>query len=223
MSAAVQTTTAPRIAVLISGEGTNLQALLDAVAAGTIGGRVALVVSDRPQARGLERARQAGVDAVCVRPAEHTGRVAYEAALLDALLAQEPSLLVLAGFMRVLRGPVLERFAGRMLNIHPSLLPSYPGLDTHRRVLEAGERWHGATVHFVTPALDAGPRVIQYRLAVRADDTPETLAARVHVGEHIILPRAVGWFVDGRLAQRGDQAVLDGRPLAEPVTVEAGT
>ena len=219
----MQASSTPRVAVLVSGEGTNLQALLDAAAAGALGGRVALVVSDRPQARGLLRAREAGVDAVCVRPAEHPDRLAYETALLDALLAQEPSLLVFAGFMRILRGPVLERFAGRMLNIHPSLLPCYRGLDTHRRVLEAGERRHGATVHFVTSELDAGPRVIQYRLTVRADDTPETLAARVHVGEHIILPRAVGWFLGGRLAQRGSEAVLDGRPLAEPVMVEAET
>jgi len=217
----VQTSPSREIAVLISGEGTNLQALLDAAAAGTLGGRVGLVVSDRPDARGLERARRANVEAVCIRPAEHADRTAFEAALLAELERRDPALVVFAGFMRILRGPVLARFAGRMLNIHPSLLPKYRGLDTHRRVLEAGDRWHGCTVHFVTPELDAGPRVVQYRLAVRPEDTPETLASRVHVGEHIVLPRAVGWFLAGRLAQEGDVAVLDGKPLAEPVVVEA--
>ncbi|HEY8522025.1 MAG TPA: phosphoribosylglycinamide formyltransferase [Gammaproteobacteria bacterium] len=211
----------PRLAVLVSGEGTNLQALIDAAASGALGGEVSLVASDRPAARGLERARQAGIEALALPPRGFRGRAAYDEALAAAVAEREPDLVVLAGFMRILGAPFLERFAGRILNVHPSLLPKYRGLDTHRRVLEAGDELHGASVHFVTAELDAGPLVIQYRLRVRPDDTPATLAERVHVGEHIILPRAAGWFLAGRLREEGGRAVLDGRPLDEPVIVEA--
>jgi phosphoribosylglycinamide formyltransferase 1 len=213
----------PRIAVLISGEGSNLQALIDAARGGRIAGTIALVVSNRAAARGLERARAAGI------PAEHLGatrgadRAAYDAALAALLAKHTPDLLVLAGFMRILGDAFIEQFAGRMLNIHPSLLPRHPGLDTHRRVLEQGDRWHGATVHFVTKELDAGPLVVQFRLPVRPGDTPDTLQARVHVGEHIILPCAVDWYVCGRLKLDGGIVMLDGRPLASPVVVEGET
>jgi phosphoribosylglycinamide formyltransferase-1 len=210
---------APRVAVLISGEGSNLQALLDAASAGKLGAEIAVVVSNRAAARGLERARDAGV------PARHLGgkdftREAYDEALATLLAEYAPSLLVLAGFMRILSPKFVAHFEGRILNIHPSLLPSYPGLDTHRRVLEAGERWHGATVHFVTVDLDAGPAVLQYRLPVRADDTVESLTERVHVGEHFILPRAVEWFVGGRLRLESGSVMLDGRRLSQPVIME---
>ena len=210
---------APRVAVLISGEGSNLQALLDAASAGTLGAEIAVVVSNRAAARGLERARNAGV------PARHLGgkdigREAYDEALAALLGEYSPALLVLAGFMRILSPAFVTRFEGRILNIHPSLLPSYPGLDTHRRVLGAGERWHGATVHFVTVDLDAGPGVLQYRLPVHADDTVESLTARVHVGEHFILPRAVEWFVGGRLRLENGSVMLDGRRLSQPVIME---
>ncbi len=210
---------AQRIAVLISGEGSNLQALLDAARAGTLGAEVALVVSNRAAARGLVRARNAGV------PARHLGgkditREGYDEALAALLAEYAPDLLVLAGFMRILSPLFVARFEGRILNIHPSLLPKYPGLDTHRRVLEAGERWHGATVHFVTVDLDAGPAALQYRLPVRADDTVESLTARVHVGEHFILPRAVEWFVGGRLRLENGSVMLDGKRLSQPVIME---
>lgn len=206
--------------MLISGEGTNLQALIDAAARGRIRAHVALVVSNRAQARGLERARRAGVEALHLDPAAFADRAAYQAALADALEGRSADLVVLAGFMRILEPPFVRRFAGRMLNIHPSLLPSYRGLDTHERVLAAGEQWHGASVHFVTDELDAGPCVIQYRMAVRPDDTAESLARRVHVGEHVILPRAAGWFVDDRLRLAGGKVMLDGRILDQPVLIE---
>jgi phosphoribosylglycinamide formyltransferase 1 len=211
---------ARRVAVLISGEGSNLQALLDAARGGTLGGaEICVVVSNRAAARGLARARDAGV------PARHLGgkdvtHEAYDTALAALLAEYSPDLLVLAGFMRILSPAFVARFEGRMLNIHPSLLPAYPGLDTHRRVLEAGERWHGATVHFVTSELDAGPAVLQYRLPVRTSDTAESLATRVHVGEHLILPRAVEWFVGGRLRLEDGSIMLDGRRLAQPVIME---
>ena len=210
---------APRVAVLISGEGSNLQALLDAARAGELGAEIAVVVSNRAAARGMLRARAAHV------PARHLGgkdvsREAYDAALVALLAEYSPDLIVLAGFMRILSPAFIARFEGRILNIHPSLLPKYPGLDTHRRVLEAGERWHGATVHFVTVELDAGPAALQYRLPVHASDTIESLAARVHVGEHLILPRAVEWFVGGRLRLENGSVMLDGRRLSQPVIME---
>jgi phosphoribosylglycinamide formyltransferase-1 len=208
-----------RVAVLISGEGSNLQALIDTASAGALGADIAVVVSNRAAARGLDRARGAGI------PAEHLGgkgmeRAAYDEALTALLSRYAPDIVVLAGFMRIFTPDFVARYAGQMLNIHPSLLPAYPGLDTHRRAIEAHERWHGATVHFVTAELDAGPAIIQYRLAVRDDDTPDTLSARVHVGEHIILPRAVQWLAAGRLSLAGGSVMLDGKPLVQPVTVE---
>jgi phosphoribosylglycinamide formyltransferase-1 len=193
---------AARVAVLISGEGSNLQALIDAARAENLGARIVAVVSNRGAARGLERARNAGIEALHLPAARGQERAAYDAALAALLAPLEPELIVLAGFMRVLGSEFVDFYAGRMLNIHPSLLPKYTGLDTHRRVLEAGDKWHGATVHFVTDELDAGPAIIQYRLAVGGGDTADSLAQRVHVGEHIILPRAVSWFSAGRQARR---------------------
>ena len=210
---------ATRVAVLISGEGTNLQALIDAARAGQLGARMVAVVSDRAAARGLERARAAGIEALHL-PAGGRTRSEYDAALAALLEPREPDLLVLAGFMRIFGPAFVEQFAGRMLNIHPSLLPKHPGLDTHRRVLESGDPWHGATVHFVTAQLDAGPAIIRYRLAVRPGDTAESLAQRVHVGEHIILPRAVSWFAAGRLRLEGGSVMLDGRALPAPVSID---
>jgi phosphoribosylglycinamide formyltransferase-1 len=208
-----------RVAVLISGEGSNLQALIDAERTGDLEAKIVAVVSNRGAARGLERARTAGIDARHV-PSRAAERSVYDAALAAALAPYAPDLLVLAGFMRILGSEFVASYAGRMLNIHPSLLPAYTGLETHRRVLEAGERWHGATVHFVTAELDAGPAALQYRLRIRAGDTADSLAARVHVGEHIILPRAVQWFAQGRLRLASGSVMLDGRPLPHPKLVD---
>lgn len=210
----------PAVVVLISGEGTNLQALIDAAADGRLDARIAATISDRRNARGLERARRAGIDAIHIPPREFADREAFDRALADTIDGLEPAAIVLAGFMRVLGPAVVRRFEGRMLNIHPSLLPKYPGLDTHRRVLEAGEREHGATVHFVTEELDAGPAVIQYRIPVRADDSVDTLVERVHRGEHLILPRATRWLATGRLRLVADMPMLDGERLEKPVVLE---
>ena len=210
----------PAVVVLISGEGTNLQALIDAARDGRLPARIAAAISDRRDARGLERARRAGIEAIHLGRSRFSDRDAYDAALADAIDAFSPSVVVLAGFMRVLGSGFVQRFEGRMLNIHPALLPRHRGLDTHRRVLEAGDREHGATVHFVTEELDAGPRVIQYRLPVRPGETLETLVERVHRGEHIILPRAAGWLASGRLRLVGGEAELDGKRLVKPVVVE---
>ena len=213
-----------RVAVLISGEGSNLQALIDAARDARLRADIVAVVSNRSAARGLERARAAGIAALHLAAIRGQDRAEYDAALAKLLAPYDPELVVLAGFMRILSPTFIEQFAGRMLNIHPSLLPQFPGLDTHRRVLEAQEPWHGATVHFVTAELDAGPAIIQYRLRVRAGDTTESLAQRVHVGEHIILPRAVSWFAAGRLRLASGSVMLDGRALDGPVSVdEEGT
>jgi phosphoribosylglycinamide formyltransferase-1 len=183
---------------------------------------VCRVFSDRPDAAGLALARNLGVSAQALVAAETTDRAAYDRALAAAIQVYSPSLIVLAGFMRILSAQFVRDFAGKILNIHPSLLPKFPGLHTHRRALEAHEPEHGATVHFVTERLDAGPRVIQARIAVTANDDEASLAARVQAQEHRIYPVAVRWFCEGRLRYDAGCAWLDGRLLREPVQF-AGT
>lgn len=203
-----------RVAVLISGAGSNLQALLDAQA--HEGYRVVGVVSNRPAAAGLERARVAGIPALTIDHTAFADRPAFEAALGAELERLAPDLIVLAGFMRVLTADFVARFTGRMLNVHPSLLPAYRGLDTHARVLAAGERWHGCSVHFVTAELDGGPVVLQGRLAVQPGDTAAGLQARVQALEHQLYARVVGWIAQGRLRWQDAGPWLDGAPLAAP-------
>jgi phosphoribosylglycinamide formyltransferase-1 len=178
---------------------------------------VAGVLSDRPQAAGLEAAADLGIPARALTADPDAPRAEYEAALAAAIEEFAPSLIVLAGFMRILSAPFVARYAGRILNIHPSLLPKYPGLDTHRRVLAARESEHGATVHFVTEQLDGGPLIIQGRIHVERGDDVQVLQARVHVIEHRIYPLAVRWYCSGRLRYGGGRAWLDGKPLSAPV------
>jgi len=181
------------LVVLISGRGSNLQALLDA------GLPVAAAISNEAEAGGLELASARGVATAVVEHRRHASREAFDAALAKVIDRYAPRLVALAGFMRVLTPGFVERYADRLLNIHPSLLPAFPGLDTHARALAAGVKIHGCTVHFVTPALDQGPIVIQAALPVRAQDSAQTLAARVLKLEHVIYPRAAKWFLEGRL------------------------
>ena len=206
-----------RAAVLISGGGTNLQAFIDAVAAGTLGIDLSLVLSNRPDAYGLERAAKADIETVCIDHTRFPTRERFDAALIDALDGHRPNAVILAGFMRILTPAFVAHYAGRVLNIHPSLLPKYPGLRTHQRAIDAGDRWHGSTVHFVTEQLDGGPRIIQGRVAVKEDDDADTLAARVLEIEHRIYPQAVALLAEGRLEYRAGQAWLDGAPLDEPI------
>ena len=184
--------------------------------------RVALVLSDNPDAPGLAAARDLGIAARALSTDKSADRATYDRSLAAAIDDCTPSLIVLAGFMRILSPEFVDRYAGRMLNIHPSLLPRYPGLHTHRRVLAAQEPYHGATVHFVTPELDSGPPVIQARLRVAPDDDEHTLAARVQTMEHRIYPLAVRWYCEGRLRCRDGRAWLDGKALAAPVSCDEG-
>jgi phosphoribosylglycinamide formyltransferase 1 len=210
----------PSAAVLISGGGTNLQAFIDAVRRGQLQLELKVVASNKADAYGLQRARAAGIPTQCVAGAAFANRSDYDRALLDALAPYRPGLVLLAGFMRILTTAFLTHYDGRILNIHPSLLPRFPGLDTHRRALDAGDRWHGCTVHFVTEQLDGGPRIIQGRVPVLADDTASRLAERVLAVEHRIYPQAAALVASGRVVCRDGEAWLDGKRLAEPLQVD---
>ena len=207
-----------RLAVLASGRGSNLQALLDAIAGGSLPAAVVGVFSDRPDAPALAMVPEAR--RWSARPRDYADRAAFDAALADAVAAVAPDWVVCAGYMRILGGDFIARFAGRLLNIHPSLLPRHRGLHTHAAALAAGDAEHGASVHFVTPELDAGAVIAQVRLPVRAGDTPETLAARLLPLEHRLLVATVGLAVAGRLAERGDKACLDGQERFSPLCLD---
>jgi len=194
-----------------------MRALVERSADPSMGYQVAGVLSDRLQAAGLKVAADLGIPATALVPDDAVPRAHYEAALATAIDEFTPSLIALAGFMRILSAPFVARYAGRILNIHPSLLPNYPGLDTHRRVLEAHEAEHGATVHFVTEELDGGPPIIQGRIHVGPEDDAGSLEARVHVLEHRIYPLAVHWYCTGRLRYSAGRAWLDGKALSGPV------
>jgi phosphoribosylglycinamide formyltransferase-1 len=205
------------VAVLVSGRGSNMEAIARAGLAGRIPARVAAVISDRPEAAGLPLARSLGIEASAVPQTPGMDRAAYGRVLADAIARYEPGLVVLAGFMKILDPGFTRQYAGRLLNIHPSLLPRYPGLHTHRRVLEAGDRMHGCTVHFVTEELDAGPRIVQAAIRVMDGDDEQSLSARVQHWEHMIYPEAVGWFAEGRLSMRDGACWLDGQRLEQPI------
>jgi len=205
-----------RLVVLISGSGSNLQALIDAIARGDLAATVAGVVSNKADAFGLERARAAGIPTSVIDHRQFGSREQFDAELCARVQDFRPDLVVLAGFMRILTPVFLRPFVGRLINIHPSLLPKYPGLCTHQRALDAGDAEAGATVHFVTEELDGGPAIVQASVPVLADDSAEQLTARVLQVEHRLYPIAVQWFATGRLHLAGNVALLDGSAL--PVT-----
>jgi len=197
-----------RLVVLISGRGSNLEAILSAVIHGQIAGRVAAVISNRAEAAGLALAQACGIETVVLSHRDYASRDEYDRALAVCVERYEPDLVLLAGFMRILGADFVSRFKGRLMNIHPSLLPAFPGLNTHQRALDAGVKVHGATVHFVTPTVDHGPIIIQAAVPVLAGDDAEKLAARVLAAEHKIYTRAVAWFCAGRLTLAGDKVRL---------------
>ena len=210
-------TAVPGVVVLVSGRGSNLQALLDAHRRGELPVRFEAVISNQPDAPALARAEAAGIATEVIDHRAYPDRESFDRALMASIDRYRPELVLLAGFMRIFTGGFIEHYRDRMLNIHPSLLPAFRGLHTHRRALEAGVTEHGATVHFVTPELDGGPAVVQAKVPVRADDDPDRLADRVLQREHRIYPLAVRWFAEGRLHFDGRTVYLDGQPLDRPV------
>lgn len=210
-----------RIAVLASGRGSNLRALVEARDSGRLPVKIACVFSDRASAGALAIARAAGVETLALAPRDHYDRLAFDEALFAAVDGVQPQLIVCAGYMRIIEAAVVERYVGRMINIHPSLLPAYQGLRTHARVLRAGDRVHGASVHFVTPELDGGPVIAQARMAVEAGDTPESLAQRLLPLEHRLLVACVDLFMRRALAPTPFGVALDGVLLDAPLQLDA--
>ena len=201
------------IVVLISGNGSNLQAIIDACEQKKINGTIRAVFSNKADAFGLERAREAGIAAHALSASQFASREAFDRELVQEIDAYAPDVVVLAGYMRILSPAFVAHYAGRLLNIHPSLLPKYPGLNTHRQVLDNGDEEHGTSVHFVTDELDGGPVILQAKVPVFEGDSEEDVTARVQAQEHAIYPLVVSWFVDGRLEMRDGAAWLDGAPL----------
>jgi phosphoribosylglycinamide formyltransferase-1 len=209
-----------RIVVLVSGNGSNLQAILDAANQPDFAAEVVAVVSNKPDAYALQRAKNAGVKSVVVDHSGFSDRASYDAELINIIDSFEPSIVLLAGFMRILTSRFVRHYSCRLLNIHPSLLPKYKGLHTHRRVLENGDATHGASVHFVTEELDGGPVVLQARIGVQEDDTSESLAERLLKKEHQIYPMVVNWIAEGRLACKDNTPLFDGEPLDAPLQLD---
>jgi phosphoribosylglycinamide formyltransferase 1 len=205
-------TAAQRIAVLISGRGSNMAALVEAAKAPGFPGKIVAVIADRADAGGLETARAAGIAAVAVPRKGQPDKAAHEAAVIAAIEASGADIICLAGYMRLLSADFVDRFKGRMINIHPSLLPLFPGLDTHRRAIEAGVRLHGATVHFVTFEMDGGPIIAQAAVPVETGDTPDSLSRRVLAAEHQLYPRALAMVLRGEVRMSGDRAVFSDAP-----------
>jgi len=203
-----------RIVILISGRGSNMEAILQAAADPSYPGQVVAVLANRPDAKGLETAKAAGIATAALDHKAYPSREAFDAALAEAIDAHAPDLVILAGFMRILSEGFVRHYEGRLINIHPSLLPSFPGLHTHQRAIEEGCRIHGCTVHFVTPALDHGPAIVQAAVPVLEGDDEATLAARVLVQEHQVYPAAVAWFCQGRLRLEGSRVLLQDNPAA---------
>ncbi|KJG00350.1 phosphoribosylglycinamide formyltransferase [Photobacterium angustum] len=203
------------IVVLISGSGSNLQAIIDACSAGLIkNSQITAVISNKENAYGLERARNANIEAIHIAPNQYTDREQYDEALADCIEQFKPDVVILAGFMRILSADFVRRFKGKMLNIHPSLLPKYPGLNTHQRAMDAGDNVHGTSVHFVTEELDGGPVILQARVPIFDNDTVEEVTARVQKQEHAIYPLVTQWLAENRLTMSSDgKAILDGIEL----------
>lgn len=206
----------PKIVVLLSGSGSNLQAIIDQVTQGNLKCEIACVISNKADAFGLERAKKSGIKTQVINHKDYDSREGFDAYLQSQIDLYEPTLVVLAGFMRILTAPFTEHYEGKMLNIHPSLLPKFQGLHTHKRAIEANEEFGGVTVHFVTAQLDGGPNIIQAKVAIENGETQDSLAKKVLVKEHLIYPMAIQWFLDKRLKMNKNQTVLDEKVLSTP-------
>ncbi len=204
----------PRLVILISGSGSNLQAFIDQCQTGQLRAEIAAVISNKAGVLGLTRAEQAGITTHTVEHKNFDSRESFDQAVAEIIDSYQPDAVILAGFMRIVTPAFVQRFKGRLLNIHPSLLPKYPGLHTHQRAIDAGDQEAGASVHFVTAELDGGPVIIQAKVAIEPTDDASQLAARVLQKEHIIYPLATQWLLDGRLSLQDDGAYLDQQKLA---------
>lgn len=207
-----------KIVVLISGGGSNLQAIIDKIHKQPLDSEqaeIVAVISNKADVYGLQRATEADIPAITVASAGAASREAYDAQLSLEIDKHQADLIILAGFMRILSDDFVSKYQGKMLNIHPSLLPKYPGTNTHQRAIDAGDEVHGVSVHFVTPQLDSGPTVLQAKVPVFAEDTAEDLSERVLTQEHLIYPLVAQWFIAGRLTMQGDKAILDGKALPD--------
>lgn len=209
-----------RIVVLLSGSGSNFQALIDACANGQIHGDIVATISNRPDAYGLQRAQQHAINTLTLQHDDFSSRETFDAALVELIDSYQPDLVILAGFMRILSAGFVNHYAGKLLNIHPSLLPAYKGLNTHQRALDDRAEVHGASVHFVSAELDGGPVILQARVAIAADDDATSLAGRVLTREHIIYPQVAEWFCAERLRLKDNAVWLDGQQLAQPMLLE---
>jgi phosphoribosylglycinamide formyltransferase-1 len=210
-----QSSVPKRLVILVSGGGSNLQSLIDGCAGDKINATVSAVISNNPNAGGLERAAKAGIPNLAIDHRAFNSRETFDQALSELIDSFSPDLVILAGFMRILTAEFVDHYLGRMMNIHPSLLPAYPGLNTHQRAIEAGDKKAGATVHFVTPELDGGPPIIQAQVNIDATDNKNTLATKVLTYEHKIYPEAVRWFCNNRLVMQNNQVRLDNSPISE--------
>jgi len=204
-----------RAVVLISGSGSNLQAFIDQVGSGELQLDISLVISNKASAYGLERARNAGIDAITIDHRTYESRLAFDTALMASIDAHTPDIVILAGFMRILTPEFVNHYTSRLINIHPSLLPKYPGTNTHQRAINAGDKWHGVSIHFVVPEVDAGPIILQGQLPLRSDDTAQTLQQRIHNIEHKLYPLAVKWITQNRISITNGQVLLDGETSSE--------
>ncbi|MDO6513471.1 phosphoribosylglycinamide formyltransferase [Neptuniibacter sp. 2_MG-2023] len=202
-----------RIVVLISGSGSNLQAIMDAIDTGQINGRIEAVLSNKAEAFGLQRAQNANIPAITLKHTDFEDRLSFDQAMIKEIDQYQPDLIVLAGFMRILTPEFVRHYQGRMLNIHPSLLPKYKGLHTHKRAIEAGDKEHGCTVHFVTEELDGGPLAVQGKVSVTMDDNEESLQQKVHAIEHVIYPLAVELYCTNKLIWTQNGILMDGNTL----------
>ncbi len=209
------------VVVLISGTGSNLQSIIEAMQNQQLDIDIKAVISNRPDVAGLEKARAAGIAAITVDHNHFASRDAFDSALQQTIDQYNPELVILAGFMRILGDEFVNHFHGRMLNIHPSLLPKYPGLNTHQRALDNKDRFHGASIHFVTSELDGGPVVLQVMVPVRGEDDRKSLAARVLQQEHKLYCQAIQWFAEKRLSLHQGQAYLDSKRITEPMILKA--
>lgn len=215
MTDSTQSSASKRLVILVSGGGSNLQSLINGCLNGDINATVSAVISNNPDAGGLERAAKASIPNVAIDHRAFESREAFDLALSELIDSFSPDLVILAGFMRILTPGFVDHFLGRMMNIHPSLLPAYPGLHTHKRAIEAGDKKAGATVHFVTPELDGGPSIVQAQVAIESSDDEATLASKVLAFEHKIYPEAVKWFCDDRLIMDNDGVKLDNQAICE--------